>query len=84
MLISVIINIINTLANLFVFVIIIDSVLSYFLSPYNPVRNALDRIVYPFLAPIRRVIPPVGMVDLSPLILIILIEILSSVLVRLL
>jgi YggT family protein len=84
MIISVFAKIINTLANLFVFIIIIDSVMSYFVSPYNGVRNALDRIVNPLLNPIRRIIPPVGMFDLSPLVLIILIEILSSMLVRLL
>ncbi len=80
MVISVLANIINTIANLLILIIVIDSVLSYFLSPYNPVRNALDRIVNPLLSPIRRVIPPLGMFDLSPLILIILIEVLSSIL----
>ncbi len=80
MVISVLANIINTIANLLILIIVIDSVLSYFLSPYNPVRNALDRIVNHLLSPIRRVIPPLGMFDLSPLILIILIEVLSSIL----
>lgn len=77
-------NIINTLANLFILVVFVDSILSYFLSIYNPIRHALDRIVYPFLVPIRRVIPPLGMFDLSPLILIILVEILAFILVRIL
>ncbi len=31
-------------------------------------RNALDRILQPLLAPIRRVVPLVGMFDLSPVI----------------
>jgi YggT family protein len=84
MVIRIIVNVINTLANLFVLVVIIDSVLSYFVNQYNPLRSTLDRIVSPFLTPIRRIVPPVGMFDLSPLILIILIEFLSSVLVRLL
>jgi YggT family protein len=44
----------------------------------------MDRIVSPLLAPIRRIVPLVGMLDLSPLIFIILVEILSSILVRLL
>ena len=77
-------NIINIVANLFIFVVIADSVVSFFLSPYQPVRVALDRIVNPLLAPIRRIVPLVGMLDLSPLILIILVEILAGVLVRLL
>ena len=76
-------NIINFVANLLVILVIVDSVLSFFLSPYHPVRATVDRIVNPLLAPIRRVVPLVGMLDLSPLIFIILVEILSSILVRL-
>jgi len=74
-------TIINFLANLIVLLVIVNSILSYFLSPYHPVRNALDRVVNPLLAPIRRIMPKVGMFDLSPLVLIIIIEILSSVLI---
>jgi len=84
MIFSIVANIINTVTNLFILMVIVDSILTYFLSPYNPVRNALDRVVAPFLAPIRRVVPPLGMFDLSPLILIILVEILSSILIRIL
>jgi len=75
-------NLIRLITNLIVLAVIVDSVLSYFLSPYHPIRHALDRILSPMLAPIRRIIPLVGMFDLSPLILIILVEILSSVLIR--
>jgi len=77
-------RIINTLANLIVLLVIVDSALSYFLNPYHPVRNTLDRIIQPLLAPIRRAMPLVGMFDLSPLILIILVEILAFALVSLL
>jgi len=79
--IPIIVKIINFLANLFVLLVIVNSILSYFLSPYHPVRNALDRFLNPLLVPIRRVVPLVGMFDLSPLILIIVVEILSYVLV---
>ena len=75
--IAVIARIISLLANLFILLVIVDSVLSFILNPYHPLRNAVDRIVNPLLAPIRRIVPLVGMLDLSPLILIILIEILS-------
>jgi YggT family protein len=79
--ISILSKIINTLANLIVLLVVVDSALSYFLNPYHPVRNALDRLVQPFLAPIRRIVPTVGMFDLSPLLLIILVEILAFTLV---
>jgi YggT family protein len=74
-------NVLNFVANLFIFLVIVDSLLSFFLSPYHPVRETMDRIVNPFLAPIRRIVPQVGMLDLSPLILIILVGILTRVLI---
>ncbi|HEX7394490.1 MAG TPA: YggT family protein [Anaerolineaceae bacterium] len=74
-------KIISTLANLIILLVIVDSIISLFLSPYHPVRSALDRVLYPLLAPIRRIVPLVGMFDLSPLILIILVEILSYALI---
>ena len=77
-------NVINFVANLLIILVIVDAVLSFFFSPYHPVRTTVDRIVNPLLAPIRRIVPLVGMLDLSPLIFIILVEILSTVLVRLL
>ena len=77
-------NIINYVATIFIFLVIADSVLSFFLSPYHPVRATMDRIINPFLAPIRRIVPLVGMLDLSPLILIILVEILARAMVSLL
>jgi YggT family protein len=75
-------RLINILANLIVLLVIVEVALSYFLSPYHPVRHALERIVEPMLAPIRRVVPLVGMLDLSPLVLIILVEIVSYALIN--
>jgi YggT family protein len=54
------------------------------MDPYHPIRRGLDRIVEPMLSPIRRVVPLVGMLDFSPLVLIILIQILGGLLIRLL
>ncbi len=71
---------INILANLLIIVIIVDTFLTYFLSPYHPLRRTLDQIVNPLLAPIRRVVPLVGMFDFSPLILIFLVEVVSYIL----
>ena len=79
--IIIIVKIISTLANLIILLVIVDSILSFFLSPYHPVRNVLDRVLRPLLAPIRRIVPLVGMFDLSPLILIILVEILFYALI---
>ncbi len=75
---------IGLLANLLIILIFIWVIVSWILPPYHPIREALDRIVEPMLAPIRRVIPLVGMIDLSPMILMILIELASRILISLL
>ncbi len=59
-----------------------DILVSFFLSPFHPIRQALDSIVGPMLAPIRRVLPPTGMFDFSPAVLLILIQLIGSVLIR--
>ncbi len=82
MLIGILIQIINILSQFIVLVVIAKVILSYFMDPYHPIRRTLDNLVEPMLAPIRRVVPLIGMFDFSPLILIILVQILSSVLIR--
>lgn len=63
-------------------IVIIDILLGYFLAPYHPLRQALDRVVEPMLAPIRRFVPQMGMFDFSPLVLLILLQILSAVVIN--
>jgi YggT family protein len=54
-----------------VFAVIVQAVLSW-VNPYTPLAPAFDIITRPFLRPLRRFVPPVGNVDLSPLILLLL------------
>jgi YggT family protein len=78
------VRMINAVAYIFSLLVIAKIILSYFMSPYHAVRRFIDGLVDPLLRPIQRVVPPLGgMVDLSPLILLILVEILASLLVRL-
>jgi YggT family protein len=53
-----------------VFAVIVQAVLSW-VNPYTPLAPAFDTITRPFLRPLRRFVPPVGNVDLTPLILLI-------------
>ena len=75
---------VGLLANLLIILIILWVILSWILPPYHALREALDRVVEPMLSPIRRVIPLVGMIDLSPMILMILIELISRFLINVL
>ena len=65
-------------------VVFVDVLLAFVLGPFHPARRALDAVVEPMLAPIRRIVPQAGGLDFSPAILIILIQILGRVLVTLL
>jgi len=79
-----IIIVIRVVFEIFVWIVIASVLLSYFMSPYHPVKQALDRIVEPFLAPIRRVVPSVGMFDFSPIILILAVELIKTLLINIL
>jgi YggT family protein len=78
--ISVFIYLINVAVQIISLLVIVHVVLSYFMSPFHPVRQLIDRLVEPMLSPIRRIVPSVGMLDLSPLILLILVQVLGQLL----
>lgn len=67
-----------------VIVVLADVILSYFMSPWHPVRMFLDRIVNPMLNPIRRLLPTLGGLDFSPIVLIILLQVIGGIIVNLL
>ncbi len=62
--------------------ILADVLVSFILDPLHPVRRTLDSLVYPLLAPIRRFLPPVGMLDFSPFVLLILVQAVGGILIR--
>jgi YggT family protein len=61
--------------------IIIRALLSWFsIAGAQPVFRLLVEITEPVLAPIRRVLPTAGMLDFSPLVALLLINIISGIL----
>jgi len=66
---------------IYLFVILIYVILSW-VSPggYNPAANLLSALAEPVLAPVRRIIPAIGGLDLSPLLVLIGIQALSMLL----
>jgi len=79
-----IITLINIGVEVLTLVVIVHVVLSFFMSPYHPIRQTIDRIVQPMLEPIRRFMPSTGMLDFSPMVLILLLYLIRSLLVGLL
>ncbi len=80
---SLIVSIIAVLRDALVLLVIVSVILSYVMDRYHPVRRWVDSIVDPLLTPIRRVVPMVGMLDFSPVVLIILIQIVAGILIQL-
>ena len=61
----------NTIINFFLFVIFISAIFSWIMvagGGYNPFADILRQMAEPVLAPARRLIPPIGGLDISPMI----------------
>lgn len=61
--------------------VIIHVILSYFMAPFHPIRQAIGRLIDPFLTPLRQILPQTGMIDFSPLILLILVQLVARILI---
>ena len=79
-----VITLVRWFFDLLTLIVFIDVMLSYFLAPYHPIREALDKIVQPMLNPIRRIVPTVGMVDFSPVVLLLIIQVVEFAVVSIL
>lgn len=75
-------SLIQILFRIVTFIIIVDILMSFFVPPHNRVRQTLDGIVNPMLAPIRRLVPPIQNLDFSPVILLVLIQLLEFVILK--
>ncbi len=65
-------EILETVVYVFIVVTIARAILSWFQPGYHPLVRLLDSLSEPLLLPIRRVLPPIGGLDFSPFVLIIL------------
>jgi len=75
---------ISFLCNALAIIIFVRAILSWFaISPYEPIMVFLYRITEPILAPLRRIIPRIGMIDITPVIAIIILLLIPQLLARL-
>ena len=64
---------------LLILAIFFRAILSWFIrDPSNPIVRVLDQITEPILEPLRRIIPRMGMMDISPLVAIVLLSVIAS------
>jgi YggT family protein len=84
MIILILIRLIGFLEWVFILALLVYSIMTWLMKPWHPARRFLERIIEPLLNPIRRIIPLVGGIDFSPLVLLILVQLLSTIVINLL
>ena len=80
------IEFVNTAIMIYTYILLARIILSWI--PHEPRRNPLIfwiyRVTEPVLGPARKLIPPIGMVDVSPIVVFILLEMLRRLVITLL
>jgi YggT family protein len=72
---------ISTLFFILQFAIIIRALMSWFNpSPDNPIVRLVIEITEPVLAPLRRIVPRIGMIDITPIVAILLMNVIETML----
>ncbi|MDR1889869.1 MAG: YggT family protein [Zoogloeaceae bacterium] len=66
-------NLLRLVIYLFCIVLIVQAVLSW-VNPWSPLMPTLRQLTHPLLAPVQRLIPPISGIDLSPLVVILLLQ----------
>lgn len=82
-LLSTLAQVVQTVATVYAWLIIIRILVSWVSpDPFNPVVIFLNRVTEPWLALFRRVIPPIGMLDLSPIVALLVLQAAQHFLVK--
>ena len=72
-------EIIDIVLTLLLFAIFARAILSWFpIDRDGPIVKALESITDPILEPLRRVVPTIGAIDITPMVAILLLAVLSS------
>ncbi len=70
---------------IYIWIIIIGAIISWVNpDPYHPVVRTINRLTEPVLKPIRRIIPPIGGLDFSPVVAIFLVYLIQILVIPLL
>jgi YggT family protein len=81
----IVITVVQWASMIYSLLIIARALLSFVpIDPYHPIAQFLHRVTEPALAPIRGILPPTGPFDFSPLIALLLLNVLTQLVVGLL
>lgn len=73
------INLLSSILTLFTYAVVARAVLSWIRpNPYNPLVRFLNRITDPIMRPLERLIPPIGGLDVTPIVAIVLIQLIRK------
>jgi YggT family protein len=76
-------QVLHILLNVYMWIVVIRAIISWVSpDPYNPIVNFLYRATEPVLGYVRRIIPSLGGIDLSPILVLIVIVFLDQFLVQ--
>ncbi len=74
---------VDLLFNILIFAIIGRALLSWFnVGQGNPIGRILFELTEPILGPMRRVIPMIGMIDITPIVAIFLLNFLQNIILQ--
>src|SRR5215210_7245483 len=77
-------NFVNVFIGVYILVILVYIVTSWIKLPYSPWLNRIQRFLFdvcdPYLRLFRRIVPPLGPLDLSPMLAVIVLLVLQQVL----
>lgn len=74
-------EIMNQLLDMMFWLIIIQAILSWVIQGYNPNTAIFDQLTAPILRPFQKLLPPIGGIDLSPILAILAIKLTQIVVV---
>ncbi len=76
-------QVLNTLITVYIWIIIIRVLISWVSpDPFNPLVQFLVQATDPVLEPARRIIPTIGPLDISPMIVLLLLQVIQHFLIR--
>ncbi|MCL2020730.1 MAG: YggT family protein [Betaproteobacteria bacterium] len=66
-------SLVHNLIYLFIVLLFVQVILSW-VNPHSPLAYPVAKLTHPLLSPVRRLIPPISGIDLSPLIVILILQ----------